>query len=70
MPYINTIDINDTIAIGDNYNDVSMIKEAGLGACVSCAADDIKEISDYVCEKNFDEGAVKEVIETFVLKEA
>ena len=55
-------------AIGDNYNDVSMIKEAGLGACVSCAHDDIKEISDYVCEKNFDEGAVKEVIEKFVLK--
>ena len=24
----------------------------------------------YVCEKNFDEGAVKEVIETFVLKGA
>ena len=45
-----------------------MIKEAGLGACVSCAHDDIKEISDYVCEKNFDEGAVKEVIEKFVLK--
>ena len=67
--YLN-IDINDTIAIGDNYNDVSMIKEAGLGACVSCAHDDIKEISDYVCEKNFDEGAVKEVIETFVLKGA
>lgn len=65
--YLN-IDINDTIAIGDNYNDVSMIKEAGLGACVSCAHDDIKEISDYVCEKNFDEGAVKEVIEKFVLK--
>ena len=28
------IDIQDTIAIGDNYNDLSMIKDAGLGVGV------------------------------------
>lgn len=60
------IDIKDTIAVGDNYNDVSMIKEAGVGACVSSAADDIKEISDYVCKNDYNEGAVKEVIERFI----
>ena len=62
------IDIRETIAIGDNYNDISMIQEAGLGACVSSASDDIKKISDYVCEKDYDEGAVQEVIERFVDK--
>lgn len=63
------IEITETIAIGDNYNDVEMIKEAGLGVSVSCAMQDIKDLSQYVTEKNFDEGAVKEVIEKFVLGE-
>lgn len=57
---------DEVIAIGDNYNDVDMIKEAGLGVCVQCATDDIKALSDYVTELDYDEGAVKEVIEKFV----
>ena len=65
--YLN-IDIKETIAIGDSYNDVSMLKEAGIGACVKSANDDIKKVSDYICEKDFFEGSVKEVIEKFVFK--
>ena len=66
--YLN-IDIKETIAIGDSYNDESMLKEAGLGACVKSANDDIKKISKYVCEKDFFEGSVKEVIEKFVIND-
>jgi Cof subfamily protein (haloacid dehalogenase superfamily) len=66
--YLN-IDIKETIAIGDSYNDVSMIKEAGIGACVKSANDDIKKVSDYICEKDFFEGSVKEVIEKFVIND-
>ena len=61
------IDTKETIAIGDSYNDESMIKIAGLGACVKSAEDNIKKISKYICEKDFFEGSVKEVIEKFVL---
>ena len=61
------IDIFESIAIGDSFNDESMIKIAGLGACVKCADDYIKKISKYVCEKDYFEGSVKEVIEKFVL---
>ena len=61
------IDIKESIAIGDSYNDESMIKAAGLGACVKSSNDDIKKISKYVCEKDYFEGSVKEVIEKFVL---
>ena len=64
--YLN-IDKKETIAIGDNYNDESMIKEAGLGCCVKCANDDIKKISNYICEKDYFEGSVKEVIDKFIL---
>ena len=33
------------------------------------AVDDIKELAQYVTQKDYDEGAVKEVIEKFVLGE-
>ncbi|MEG0276255.1 MAG: HAD family hydrolase [Coprobacillus sp.] len=64
--YLN-IGIDEVIAIGDNYNDVEMIKEAGLGVCVSSASDDIKALSDYVCEEDYHEGAVAKTIERYVL---
>ena len=62
-------DMDETIGIGDNYNDVEMIKTAKLGCAVACASDDIKELAQYVTQKDYDEGAVKEVIEKFVLGE-
>lgn len=61
------IDRQDTIAIGDNYNDTSMIEAAGLGVCVPSASLDIQEKADYVTTADYDEGAVAEVIEKFVL---
>ncbi|MEG0453530.1 MAG: HAD family hydrolase [Coprobacillus sp.] len=61
------MEVEEVIAIGDNYNDVEMIKAAGLGVCVSSASDDIKELSDYVCEEDYHEGAVAKTIERFVL---
>ena len=63
------IDHSETIAIGDNYNDVEMIKEAALGVCVTCASDDIKELAQYITVNDYDNGAVKEVIEKFILEE-
>lgn len=56
----------ETIAIGDNYNDTSMIETAGLGVCVDGASDDIKAMSDYVTTVDYDQGAVAEVIEKFI----
>ena len=64
--YLN-VDLKETIAIGDDYNDESMIKEAGLGCCVKSAKDDIKKISKFICEKDYFEGSVKEVIDKFIL---
>ena len=61
------IDINESIAIGDSFNDESLIKNAGLGACVKSADNDIKKISKYICEKDYFEGSVKEVIDKFIL---
>ena len=66
--YLN-IDLDKTIAIGDNYNDVEMIKQAKLGVCVACGDDEIKSIANYVTKLDYNQGAVKEVIEKFILEE-
>lgn len=58
------IPIEKTIAIGDNLNDLSMIKAAGLGVAVGNATKELKDAADYVSVTN-DEGAVAEIIERF-----
>ncbi len=63
------IDIEDTIAIGDNFNDLKMIDKAGIGIAVRNALDEIKDVADYITQSNNNENAVAEVIEKFVLEE-
>ncbi|MCD7950416.1 MAG: Cof-type HAD-IIB family hydrolase [Erysipelotrichaceae bacterium] len=60
------VDIQDTVAIGDNYNDVSMMEEAGLGVCVLSSTQDIKDLCDYVTTVDYGDCAVAEVIERFI----
>lgn len=57
----------EVIAIGDSYNDLGMIKFAGLGVCVENAPEDIKTYADYVTASNMDHGVAK-TIEKFVFE--
>ncbi len=61
------VDMADTIAIGDNFNDLSMIEAAGLGAGVANTAVDVKPYCDYVCRADNDSGGVAEVLHRFIL---
>ena len=61
------IDIKDTIAIGDNNNDISLLEAAGFSACPANATDLAKKSAKYVCENSNDNNAVSEVLEKFVL---
>ncbi|MDO5516883.1 MAG: Cof-type HAD-IIB family hydrolase [Clostridium sp.] len=58
------VNINETIAIGDNYNDVDMIVTAGKGIAMGNAPKEVKEKSDYVTLSN-DEDGVSAVIEKY-----
>lgn len=60
------IDIKDTIAVGDNYNDLSMLEVAGLSVAARNAVDDVKKICDYVANADNNEGVVAEAIEKFI----
>lgn len=62
------IDLKETIAIGDNYNDMEMIEKAGLGVAVNNAVDDLKNIADYVTINSNEDDAISEVIEKFIFE--
>jgi hydroxymethylpyrimidine pyrophosphatase-like HAD family hydrolase len=55
------------MGIGDSDNDIDMIKNVGFGCAVKGSKESLKKIVDYICEKDYDEGAVKEVIDKFLL---
>ncbi|MBS7297549.1 MAG: Cof-type HAD-IIB family hydrolase [Eubacteriales bacterium] len=46
------IDRNRTIGIGDNENDISLVKLAGTGIAVSNAVDAVKDVADYITVDN------------------
>ncbi len=54
----------DVIAIGDNYNDISMIERAGLGAAVANSEEALKACADYVSPYTYEQSAVAEIINT------
>ncbi len=56
----------EVIAIGDGFNDVTMIEYAGLGVAMGNAHDDIKAIANHVTLTNNEDGVCK-VIEEFIL---
>ncbi|MCH5268055.1 MAG: HAD family phosphatase [Lachnospiraceae bacterium] len=57
----------DVIALGDGFNDRSMIEYAGLGVAMANAQDIVKEAADYITASN-DEDGVAMIIEKFVLQ--
>lgn len=62
-----SVDSSEIICCGDNFNDVDMIKFAGLGVAVANSSDDVKVHADYITDSNDEEG-VANVIDKFVLK--
>lgn len=59
------IDLSETVSIGDNFNDLSLIKEAGVGVAVKNAVEPLKDISDYVTINDNNNDAITEVCNKF-----
>ena len=53
------IDISEAIAFGDSYNDVFMLKEAGLGIAMGNAEDAVKDAADMVTDDCDHDGIAK-----------
>jgi hypothetical protein len=55
----------EIICIGDNGNDISMIKYAGLGVAMKNGTQAVKDVSDYITDTNDNNGVAK-VVEKFI----
>ena len=53
------IGVEQVMAIGDNLNDLEMIRGAGVGVAVGNAPDEVKAVADYSCSRDSAEGVVE-----------
>ena len=60
------INKQDILAIGDNINDLEMIRDCGIGVAVNEALDNIKQIADYVTTATTSDGAFAEAINKYI----
>jgi len=63
--YLN-ISKNNMLAIGDNLNDVEMVKYAGIGVAVNEAYNELKDVATYVTNSTTSEGAFAEAIDKYI----
>ena len=60
------VPMGDTIAVGDEENDCPMIEAAGVGVAMANASQVVKDVADYVTERDNNHSGIAEVIEMFV----
>lgn len=57
----------EVMALGDNNNDIVMIKNAGLGVAMGHSNEQVKKVADYITVDNNEDGVAK-AIEQYVLQ--
>lgn len=62
------ISFNEIGYIGDDLNDLTVMKICGVKACPANAVIEIKEICDYVCKRSGGHGAIREFIDWLNVK--
>ncbi|MDO4539583.1 MAG: HAD family hydrolase [Syntrophomonadaceae bacterium] len=58
------VERGEVLAVGDNYNDLEMIKWAGVGVAVANAEEKVKAAADWICPSN-EEGGVADALQRF-----
>ena len=61
------VDLKDSIAAGDEENDISMIETAGIGVAMKNGTEHTKNFADYITENDNDNDAIAEIIYKFIL---
>ncbi len=64
------VPLEHTVAVGDERNDIPMLRAAHIGVAVKNAHISLKRAADYVTEQDCGQGAIAEVIEKFILKDS
>ena len=63
------ISLTETMAIGDNINDIDMIKHAGIGVAVGNSYKEVKKEAFYVTKNTVQTGAFAEAVDKFIINE-
>ena len=53
------IKIENTIAFGDDFGDIEIIKNCGRGICVKNGLEEVKAVADELCDSNENDGVAK-----------
>lgn len=61
------VPIENTVAAGDERNDIPMLQAAYIGAAMKNAKDEVKAAADYVTQRTNNESGIAEIIEKFIL---
>lgn len=61
------IPASNSVAVGDENNDLSMIRAAGIGCAVANASAEVRAAADYVTKRDNNHSAVAEVVRRFLL---
>ncbi len=64
------IPLENAIACGDEANDISMIRSAGVGVAMRNGTEAARRAAGYVTERDCDHDGIAEVIERFMLSES
>lgn len=56
----------EIMSIGDNLNDLDMIKNSGIGVAINNAYDEVKDVASYITQNSADDGGFAEAIYRFV----
>ncbi len=61
------ISMEEVICVGDGFNDISMIEDAGLGIAVRNAEESVRQKADLVLDASNNEDAIQKIIDGFLL---
>lgn len=61
-----SINENDIMAIGDNLNDVDMVKNSGVGVAVANAYSELKDVAKYTTKNSAADGGFAEAVYKFI----
>jgi len=53
------IGIEYIVAFGDDFSDIDMLKNCGIGVAMGNAIDEVKAVADQICESNDDDGVAR-----------
>lgn len=60
------IPLSEIVAFGDDYNDIEMLRDCGVGVAVENAIDEVKAVADFICQSNDEDGVAKWIEDFFM----